>query len=176
MWTAQNQAEAEATLANFEEEYRVAYGNWYSLVQSGGSSAQGQAAVEDVLRRWRGALEKLRDQSKITQMGEGTTLDVLHTLVGELNEQKAVLADLQSRYGTATEQASTLNPKVRSSPYTNLLGLDRVFKPSTRLHIIIAAIVFAVLALGALIWLVYGMIVIPAGQRASYVAAPQAGG
>lgn len=163
-------------MANFESEYQTAVAAWSNMVQAGGSSAQGQAAADDVLRRWRGALEKLRGQSQVSQMGDGISLDILHTLVGELNEQKAVLADLQSRYGTATEQASTLNPKVRSSPYTNLLGLDRVFKPSTRMNIIIATIVFAVLALALLVWLVYGMIAIPAEQRASYVAAPQAGG
>ena len=176
MWTAQNQSDAEAILANFEQEYQTAVAAWSNSVQAGSASAQGQAAAEDVLRRWRGALEKLRDQSKVSQMGEGGSLDMLHTLVGELNEQKAVLASLQSRHGTASEQAGSLNPKVRSSPYTNILWLDRVFKPSTRMNIIIASIVFAILALGLMGWLIYGMITIPSVQLASYVPGTQAGG
>lgn len=140
---------------------------------SGGSAAQGQAATENVLRQWRADLEKLRDQISIK---DGAVLDKLHIQVGEITEQKAVLKELQSRHGTAAEQASIVEPKARSSPYTNLLGLERVFKPSTRIHLIIAAVLFAVLALILLGWLVYGTITIPASRRTSFLAAGSEGG
>jgi len=177
MLSAENLAEAKAQQANFEREFQAAVANWSNLVQSGGNSAQGQTAAEDVLRRWRAHNEMLRDRAKASSQGEGTSLDVLYTLIGEMEEQKAVLTKLQSRAGSATEQASSVNPKVRSSPYTNLLGLDRVFRPSTRTNILIATIIFAVLALGILSWVVYRMITVPAAERTSFVAAPaQAGG
>lgn len=177
MLSAENLAEAKAQQANFERELQAAVANWSNLVQSGGSSAQGQAAAEDVLRRWRAHIEMLRDRAKATSQGEGTSLDVLYTLIGEMEEQKAILTQLQSRAGSAIEQASSVNPKVRSSPYTNILGLERVFRSSTRTNILIAAIVFAVLAFGVLAWIVYRMITVPAAERTSFVAAPaQAGG
>jgi hypothetical protein len=176
MLSAENLAEAKAKQANFEQEFQAAVANWSNLVQSGGNSAQGQTAAEDVLRRWRAHNEMLRDRAQASSQGEGTSLDMLYTLIGELEEQKAIMAELQSRAGSSVEQASSVNPKTRSSPYTNLLGLDRVFRPSTRMNIIIATIVFAVLALGILGWIVYRMITVPAAERTSFVAAPVQGG
>ena len=177
MFSAENLAEVKATQANFEQEFQAAVANWSNLVQSGGNSAQGQTVAEDVLRRWRAHNEMLRDRAQASSQGDATSLDMLYTLIGEMEEQKAVLAELQSRAGSSVEQASSVNPKVRSSPYTNLLGLDRVFRPSTRTNIIIATIVFAVLALGVLGWIVYRMVTVPAADRTSFVtAAPVQGG
>ena len=79
----------------------------------------------------------------------------LSELMTEAEEQRSVLARLQSEAGTRTDQADSLNPKVRSSPYTNIMGLQRTFRSGTRTAILIVAIVFAVLAvatLGYLVW------------------------
>lgn len=168
MWTATDQAAAAEILSNMEKSYQAAVTSWKnSAVSQGPSNAQGQAATENALRQWRAALSRLRDQIKV---GESTTFDHLQVQLSEIAEQKAVLRSLQSRHGTAQEQAAILDPKARSSPYTNILGFEKVFKPSTRMGIIIAAAVFAFAALVLLAWVVYRLVTVPAEARTSFLA------
>ena len=156
-WTAQNQADAKARNAEFSAEFNTAYEAWRNAVQSG-QPAQTEAAVEDVLRRWREYSEQLRTQSDMAVANQGA-MDALAAAVQRLQEQRSELEALQSEATTRGEQASSLNPKTRASPYTNILGLQRIFKAPTRTGILIATIVFAVLALAVLGFLVYQVVV-----------------
>jgi hypothetical protein len=167
-WTAQNQADAKARNAEFSAEFNQAYEAWRNAVQSG-QPAQTEAAMEDVLRRWREYSEQLRTQSDMAVANQGA-MDALAAAVQRLQEQRSELEALQSEATTRGEQASSLNPKTRASPYTNILGLQRIFKAPTRTGILIATIVFAVLALGVLGFLVYQVVVSGQLAPASYVA------
>jgi hypothetical protein len=155
-WTDQNQADAEKQADGFDTEFNEKWEAWRNAVQSGKPNS-GQAAVEDVVRRWQQSLNVLKAQSD-SVMSNDTVMDELGQLAVQLAEQKATLRKLRSEAGTRADQADSLNPKIRSSPYTNLLGLDRVFRDSTRHGILIASVVFGLLALGSLGFLVYSVV------------------
>lgn len=157
-WTAQQQAEADAEVAAFIIEFDEKWLAWRAAIQSGVPTAStGQAAVEDVVRRWQQSLAQLKGQSDII-MSNDNTMDELGQLAVQVAEEKNTLRKLRSEAGTRTDQADSVNPKSRASPYTNLLGLDRVFRSSTRFGILIASIVFGVLALGTLGFLIYQIV------------------
>lgn len=139
-------------MTEFNEKWEA----WRNAVRSGQPNS-GQAAVEDVVRRWQQSLNALKTQSE-SVMSNDTVMDGLGQLAVQVAEQKATLRKLRSEAGTRSDQADSLNPKVRSSPYTNLLGLNRVFRDSTRTGILIASIVFGSLALGSLGFLVYSVV------------------
>ena len=158
-WTAQQQAEADAEVAAFIIEFDEKWLAWRAAIQSGVPTAStGQAAVEDVVRRWQQSLAQLKGQSDII-MSNDNTMDELGQLAVQVAEEKNTLRKLRSEAGTRTDQADSVNPKSRASPYTNLLGLDRVFRSSTRFGILIASIVFGVLALGTLGFLIYRIVI-----------------
>jgi hypothetical protein len=145
-----NQSVAEERLAAFGAEFQETLAAWRNGLQAGGKgSGSGEAATQDVLRRWREYMELLRAQSDAAVANQGV-MDRLATAVDQLTEQRSVLAELQSEAGSRSAAATMVNPKVRASPYTNILGLDRTFRESTRRGIIIATVVFAVLALAAI--------------------------
>ena len=144
-----------AFATEFGEKWMV----WRSAIQSGApTAATAQAAVEDVVRRWQQSLTQLQGQSELI-MSNDTTMDELGQLAVQVAEEKNTLRKLRSEAGTRADQADSVSPKVRASPYTNLLGLDRVFRDSTRFGILIASIVFGVLALGTLGFLIYQVVV-----------------
>jgi hypothetical protein len=157
-WSAEQQTEAEAGAARFAAEFREKMEAWTSAVRSGAPTAStSKAAVEDVVRRWRQHLGGLQTQSDII-FGNGTAMDELGQLATQVAEEKEVLQRLRSEAGTRSRQVDSLNPKARPSPYTNILGLNRIFRDSTRNGILIASIVFGALSLSALGFLVYNVV------------------
>ena len=165
-WTEANQKVAEEQIEGFMTEFNQAFEAWKNALQSG-QSGQWDSALQDILRRWREYTETLRSQSDAAVANEGIMARLAAT-VDQLTEQKSVLASLQSEAGTRTEAAYSVNPKVRASPYTNVLGLQRTFRESTRQGIIIATVVFAVLALAALGFLGWRIYVTGEVARAGY--------
>jgi len=143
-WSTSDQAAAVAEFQNFTQQTQAAYAAYESGLRSGVPGTT-QAALEDVLRRWRGALQVLRARSDGMVANE-STVDNMNQLVASIQEEKAILRKLRSEAVTRGDQASSVNPKVRPSPYVNILGLQRTFRPSTRMNIMIASIVFGVLA------------------------------
>lgn len=145
-WTAQLHARAEADLNGFAAEFADAMTAWKSAAAAG-NSAQGQARVDDVLRRWRDFTGRLQSGS-LMATADGSIMERLSGRLAEVTELRDTLADLKGRAVTRTEQASSLNPKVVPSPYVNILGLHRTFRESTRTGLLIASIVIGVVALG----------------------------
>jgi hypothetical protein len=127
-------------------EYVRAMESWKSAAAAGNSD-QGQAQVDDVLRRWRDFAERLQAGSLTAATG---VMEQLSAGLQEVAELRDTLADLQAQAVTRTEQATSVNPKVTASPYVNILGLQRTFRDSTRQGLLIASIVLGILALGAL--------------------------
>jgi len=167
-WTAEQQAAAEKQSADFLAEYNVKVEAWRNFIQGGDSRAvAGQQAVEDVVRRWQQHLTSLQAQSDHLMSNENL-LDELGQLANQVAEEKVTLQRLKGQAGTRADQADSVNPKVRGSPYTNILGLNRTFRNSTRTGLITASIVFGTLSLGVLVFLVYS--VVTKGSSESYTA------
>ncbi len=146
------QTDAMAKLESFVGEYVRAMESWKSAAAAG-NSGQGQAQVDDVLRRWRDFNERLQTGSIMAASG-GNVMERMAARLQEVNELRDTLTDLQARAITGGEQASSLNPKVTASPYVNILGLQRTFRDTTRRNLLIASIVIGILALGVLGFLV----------------------
>lgn len=155
-WTQANQDAAVAQMISYIQQTNAAFEAWYNSLQSGQQN-QSQAALEEVLRQWRASLARLRAESDALMMNEGQ-LDALGTIVKEVSDLQSTLQKLQSESATRTDQAVSVNPKVVPSPYTNILGLQRTFRSSTRTGLLIATIVFAVLALGLAGYIIYRLV------------------
>jgi hypothetical protein len=141
-------------LDDFAAEFKEAQESWRSAIMAGSGAAVAQTRVDDVLRRWRAFVNGLERQTEAAIAQDGV-MTRLSDMLTEAEEQRAVLARLQSEAGTRADQADSLNPKVRASPYTNIMWLQRTFRSSTRTAILIASVVFAVLAVAALGFLVW---------------------
>lgn len=169
-WTEENQRSAEKTASNFETELITKWEAWLIAIRTGApTAASNQAAVEDVLRRWQKSVDALKSQSD-SIMSNDSVMEELGQLAAQVAQEKETLRKLQSKAGTRVGQADSVNPKVRPSPYTNMLGLNRVFRSSTRTGVLVASILFGILALGSLGFLVYsvvneGAIVVPGQYR-----------
>jgi len=156
-WTEDLHARAEAELNGFDAEFTDAMTAWKSAAAAGNSD-QGQARVEDVLRRWRDFTGRLQAGS-LMATADGSTMERLTSRLAEVSELRDTLANLQGRVVTGTEQADSVNPKVTASPYVNILGLQRTFRDSTRTGLLIASIVIGVLALAVLGFLIVRFVV-----------------
>ena len=157
-WSKEDQQRAQETSYRLQDEYNKAMAAWKNMALGGGS--QGQAVVDDVLRRWRQHLEALKQQSD-NVMGNETVIDNLGRLATQLAEEKETLTRLRNEELTRSDQASSVNPKIRGSPYTNILGLQRTFRPSTRTAIVIVSIIFCVMALCAIAFFVFQISIPP---------------
>ena len=155
-WNDQMQKDAEKTRMDYTTEFSDKLGAWINAVKSG-VEGNGLAAVEDVLRRWRQSVAQLQSQSDVI-LSNDNIMEELSTLASQVASEKATLAKLKGEAVTRTDQADSVNPKIRGSPYTNILGLQRQFRSSTRFAILIASIVFGVLALCVLGFLVYRVV------------------
>ena len=163
-WTAEQQTAAKEKVAALEAEYAAAIAAWQNNVQAG-SEGQYEAQVQDILRRWRQFTSDLQEQSSMATADQGV-MDMLGAMVAEVEEQKQILERLRSEAGTRSDQADSLNPKVRPSPYTNILGLQRTFRTGARTGILILSIVIGALALVALGYLVYNVVSRPSAATA----------
>ena len=144
-WTPEKQATAEGMLKTFELDFEAAVLAWINGVQTN-NPQQFQHQAEEVLRKWRAFTENLQLESETVMANQGV-MNVLADLVEEMSEQKRILERLRSESVTREDQASSLNPKNTNSPYINILGLQRSFSSATRTAVLIAAIVFGVIAL-----------------------------
>lgn len=154
-WTESDHRGAEQESEQYAAEFNEKWMAWKNAVQSGApTAANNQAVVEEVVRRWRQNVALLRQKSDDIMSNENL-MDDLGQLATQVADEKVTLHRLRGKAVTRGDQADSVNPKVRASPYTNLLGLNRVFRDSTRFSILIASIVFGVLSLGSLGYLVY---------------------
>ena len=153
-WTAENQKQAEAEATTNLKGYIQRIQAWENAVRSGKPFGTEHAALKEHIRLWHQNLEHLKSQSDAI-VSNDSVMDDLGQLVTRLAEDKAEFDKLTVEAGTRTNQADSVNPKIRSSPYTNILGLNRIFRPSAQFGILIASIVFGILALAVLAYIVY---------------------
>jgi hypothetical protein len=150
-WKAEDAANKSA---EFRQFFEAEYTAWRNGIQAG-QPEQYEASVNSILDKWWSFTNDLSAQAEQSQ---GDTEVVVADLVAEIETQKKILAELQSEATTRTDQADSLNPKSVPSPYTNMLGLQRTFRDSTRTSVFWASVVFAVLALAAAAALVISVV------------------
>jgi len=154
-WTAQDQIKAETEAAESLHDAQKKNEEWLNAIRSGKPIfGTEHAALKESLRQWNTRIDHLKSRSDAITSNE-SVMDSLGQLVSKLAEERATFRTLSEEVTTSTEQASSVNPKIRQSPYTNILGLNRIFRPSTQFGILIASIVFGILALIAMGYLVY---------------------
>jgi hypothetical protein len=158
-WTVEDQQRAEHKNLEFQKEFNTRLNGWKDAMAAG-AQGQGQAALEDTLTRWRAHMQGLQASSE-SLMGNESIIDSVSVLATQVADEQAALAKLRSEAGTRAGQADTVNPKVKGIPATNILGLNRTFRSSTRLALLIASIVFGLLAVAALSYFVYASGVVP---------------
>jgi len=155
-WTADNQTAAQQVADNFASEYASAVDAWTVALRSGGNAVAAKQRVTDLVTRWRQSVNDLEQQSDGI-MSDQTVMDQLGQLATQVAQERGTLTKLRSEAGSRSVQSDSVIPKAKPSPYTNMLGLRRTFRESTRLGILIACLVFGVLALVALGFLGYAL-------------------
>lgn len=148
-WSSTYQSEAEAKAAAFQTEYAAALEAWRTSLLSGQGQGGQAARTKDVVFRWQSFVNTLQSNSEAMLSSENT-MESLGLLASQISDEKQQLEKLRNKAITRWDQADSVNPKIRGSPYTNLLGLHRTFRDSTRFGLLMASIGFGVGALGAL--------------------------
>jgi len=156
-WTPDQQAAAEDQIAAIIAKFETVYEKY---IHEGAAAKQ---AVMNVLAEWRDANNKL---SVALYEQDSTVIDTLGPLADQVVEQKEILKKLQGIAGTRNDQVSSLTPKASPSPYVNLFGLQRTFRPGTRTAILWTGILFGFLTLCVLSAMVFmfvtrGVVVAP---------------
>ena len=158
-WTDDDEQEARSQLTELEADYDAAYAKWQGALASGSSDvsvATLKLYVQQSLEKWRAYVERLRGRSDAIVANE-STMNRLFALVTEAKDQEDILASLRGEAVTRADQAYTVNPKTRQTPYSNILGLRRIFRESTRSVLFYVSIVFAVLAIATIGYVAYAV-------------------
>ena len=152
----------QSRIDGYADEFNTTYTAWTNAIQAAAGAGAGkatassqQAAVDDVLRRWRQFTNELKAQSG-TVLNNEASMGQLEQLLAQVAEERLTLATLRGEAVTRTDQADSLQPRIRDSPYTNILGLRRVFRPETWNALLGATILFGILALvlgGIMVWM-----------------------
>lgn len=162
-WTREHQEEKIARLIELNNSVTSNIEAWKSSVQTAMGNTEAadvtskKLAVDGSMSQFREFVNYLRTQTdQVT--ANGTTIDEIARLAAEVAEEKENLRRLKEKYGTRSEQAQSVNPKVTQSPFVNALWLRRNFREDTRFGLIVASIVFGILALGSMGFLIYSMV------------------
>lgn len=156
-----------AKMAEYEAAFNDSYAGWQNAIQSGQAVGTAKSKVNSTLTAWRGYVEYLRERSETIVANEGVMNQLAATML-EVNQQKAILGQLRSEAVTRGDQAESVNPKTRQTPFTNILGLRRIFREDTRNTIFYLSVVFAVLAIAVLSYLVYATVMTGSIATAAY--------
>lgn len=153
-WTPAQQTEAEATNTTLKNQFSTRWAAWNDAINAGQIDTSVQkAAVQDALTRWQANMNSLQSTSE-QLIGDNAAMSRISILAAQIATEKGELNKLLSESGTRSKQSDSVNPKIKSIPATNMLGLNRVFRSSTRLYLIILSVLFALLAVAALIYFV----------------------
>ena len=153
-WTQDEQDRAVAKHDTLKEQFNSRLKKWTDALSAGEDGDVDKAAVEDGLTRWRSHMMEIQNSTE-QLIGESSQLTRIGILASRVADEKTVLKKLQSEGGTRADQAETTANKHKSTPSSNLLWLNRTFRSSTRLFLIILSIVFGTLTVGALIYFVF---------------------
>lgn len=151
-WSQGQQDAAVAQMFGIAEKFTAAY---EAFINEAPNPASKQTVL-NVLAEWREFNNHL-SQALNEQGSSG--VDTIGPLAEQVVEQKQILQDLKVRAGTREEQVGSLNPKMTPSPYVNILGLQRTFRPETRTAILWTGVAFGFLTLCVLSAMIYMFVV-----------------
>ena len=151
-WTEAEQIEADAKIADLILRFTGAY---EALIHNP-PTPEWKQPVLNILAEWRDYNNYL---SSVLYEQDTTVIDTIGPLAEQVAEQKQILQKLQGVAGTREDQVNSLNPKSSPSPYVNLLGLQRTFRPATRTAILWTGIFFGFLTLCVLAATIYMFVV-----------------
>jgi hypothetical protein len=146
-WSAANQIERKAQAAYYKDNFDTKMAQIRDEIKASGAPVSIEP-LGDLMRRWSVFVNTLQTDSDTIASNENA-MESLSLLAAQNADYKAQLSELRNQALTRSDQADSVNPKIRSSPYTNLLGLHRVFRDSTRFGLLMSSIVFGVGALVA---------------------------
>lgn len=141
-WSAANQIERKAQAAYYKDNFDTKMAQIRDEIKASGAPVSIEP-LGDLMRRWSVFVNTLQTDSDTIASNENA-MESLSLLAAQNADYKAQLAQLRNQALTRSDQADSVNPKIRSSPYTNLLGLHRVFRDSTRFGLLMSSIVFGV--------------------------------
>ena len=119
---------------------------WENAIIQGAGVDVAQGHLDTAMLSFRAFVDSLR--RNVDQLSANTTIiDDLSRMAGTLAEEKEMLKQVLAEGGSVSSQYDAINPKIRESPYINILGLQRNFRESTRIALIIASIIFGILTL-----------------------------
>ena len=151
-WSKSQQDAATAQMFGLAEKFTAAY---EAFIHEAPNPALRQPVL-NVLAEWR----EFNNSLSTTLNDQGSSgVDTIGPLAEQVVEQKQILQDLKVRAGTREDQVSSLNPKTAPSPYVNLLGLQRTFRPGTRTAILWTGVAFGFLTLCVLSAMIYMFVV-----------------
>jgi hypothetical protein len=178
-WTPKQQAETERILADFERSYDGAYDEYVTALQSGAGAVAAKGKAESIISSWWSKVQDLQAQSDLMS-SQQNSLDTLGQLATQITEERTALKELRSEANTRGYQSDSVNPKITGSPYTNILGLRRSFRETTRMAILVMSIIFGVIALALLAVVVFKvaspMISVGGGGRSTVSASHKGNG
>jgi hypothetical protein len=146
-WTAANQIDSAAQAAYYKDYFDTKMAQIRDEIKASGAPVS-TGSLEGLMRSWSDFVNTLQTDSDTIASNENA-MESLSLLAAQNADYKARLSELRNQALTRSDQADSVNPKIRSSPYTNLLGLHRVFRDSTRFGLLMSSIVFGVGALVA---------------------------
>ena len=163
-WSVEQQTKYSNDLDALVSEYANAYRTWTNTIKDSARDPSLQpeanraaAQVSSILQKMRQYVNELKNTSS-EAVSQGDILQKINDLATHIAEEKIKLAKLRSESGTRDQQAHSLNPRSTPSPYTNILGLHRIFRDSTRFTIMILSILFGAFSLGLILYLIYTLV------------------
>lgn len=163
-WSIEQQTKYSNDLDKLVLEYANAYRTWTNTIKDSARDPSLQpeanraaAQVSSILQKMRVYVNELKNTSS-EAVSQEDILQKINDLATHIAEEKIKLAKLRSESGTRDQQAKSLNPRSTPSPYTNILGLNRIFRDSTRFTIMILSILFGAFSLGLILYLIYTIV------------------
>ena len=160
-WSTEQQTQYSKTLGSLVSEYSEAYTIWTNTIKDSARDPSLQPEANKAAAQVSSILQKMRifvrdlQRASSDAISQGDVLQKINDLATQIAEEKIELAKLLAVSGTRDEQSHSLNPRSTPSPYTNILGLNRVFRDSTRFTIMILSVLFGAFSLGLIIYLMY---------------------
>ena len=151
-WNQAQQDAAIATMFGLAKKFTAAYETYLHNPPT----PEWRQPVINILAEWRDYNDSL---SHTLNEQDSSVIDTIGPMAEQVIEQKQILQELKVRAGTRDEQVSSLNPKTTPSPYVNLLGLQRTFRPGTRTAILWTGVAFGFLTLCVLSAMIYMFVV-----------------
>jgi len=151
-------------MTDYRAQFNNAFAAWQNSIATAAANpglidgiSAAQSQLENVFNSWRSNVQDKQNALNAIVANE-TPMASLAALAAQVGEEKETLRQLREKQGTGSTQATSVNPKVVPSPYVNILNLRRNFRYGTKVNLIVASVIFGLLALGLIGFLIYKIV------------------